>query len=123
MNPNVACYYANRSFAYLKTECFGYALIDASKAIELDKNYIKAYYRRADAYMSLAKFKLALKDYKTVKDAVPSDKDAKIKYQECNKIVKKLAFEKAICVDDNKKNIADTINLDAMGTVTFFLNY
>lgn len=30
-------------------------------------------------------------------------------------MVKKLAFEKAISVEDNKKNIADTINLDAMG--------
>lgn len=36
-----------------------------------------------------------------------------MKYSECNKIVKKIAFEKAIAVDDNK-NIADTINLDAM---------
>lgn len=40
-NPNVAVYYGNRSFAYLKTECFGYALTDASKAIELDESYVK----------------------------------------------------------------------------------
>jgi len=37
----VAAYYGNRSFAYLKTECFGYALSDATKALELDKTYIK----------------------------------------------------------------------------------
>lgn len=65
-NPNVAVYYANRSFAYLKTECFGYALTDASKAISIDKGYIKGYYRRAAAHMSLGKFKLALKDYEAV---------------------------------------------------------
>ena len=40
-NPHVAAYYGNRSFAYLKTECFGYALNDASKAIELDETYVK----------------------------------------------------------------------------------
>lgn len=40
-NPFVAAYYGNRSFAYLKTECFGYALTDASKAIELDETYVK----------------------------------------------------------------------------------
>ena len=40
-NPFVAAYYGNRSFAYLKTECFGYGLIDANKALELDKTYIK----------------------------------------------------------------------------------
>lgn len=66
VNSNVAVYYGNRSFAYLKTECFGYALTDASKAIELDKTYIKGFYRRAAAYMSLGKFKEALKDYEYV---------------------------------------------------------
>lgn len=67
--------------------------------------------------MSLGKFKLALKDFETVTKARPNDQDAKSKYQECNKIVKKLAFEKAICIEENKKNIAETINLDAMGNV------
>ncbi|XP_012258338.1 serine/threonine-protein phosphatase 5 [Athalia rosae] len=113
-DPTVAVYYGNRSFAYLKTECFGYALTDASKAIELDKNYVKGYYRRAAAHMSLGKFKQALKDYETVTKARPKDKDAKTKFTECNKIVKKLAFEKAISVEENKKNVADTINLDDM---------
>nr|CAD7454075.1 unnamed protein product [Timema tahoe] len=114
INPNVAVYYGNRSFAYLKTECFGYALTDASKAIELDKSYVKGYYRRAAAHMSLGKFKLALRDYETVTTARPNDKDAKAKYMECNKIVKKIAFEKAIAVDDCKKSIADSINLENM---------
>ena len=117
LNPLVAVYYGNRSFAYLKTECFGYALEDASKAIELDRNYVKGYYRRAAAYMSLGKFKQALKDYETVTKARPSDKDAKAKYTECNKIVKKIAFEKAISVEESKKNIADSINLEAMGKI------
>lgn len=41
LNPYVAVYYGNRSFAYLKMESYGYALIDASKALELDRTYIK----------------------------------------------------------------------------------
>ena len=45
LNPNNAVFYANRSISYLRTECFGYALADASKAIETDKSYLKAYYR------------------------------------------------------------------------------
>ncbi|KAG8223861.1 hypothetical protein J437_LFUL005424 [Ladona fulva] len=114
INPYVAVYYGNRSIAYLKTECFGYALSDASKAIELDKTYVKGYYRRAAAYMSLGKFKLALKDFEAVTRARPNDKDAKLKFTECGKIVKKIAFEKAISVDDTKKSIADSINLDQM---------
>lgn len=66
-NPTIAIYYGNRSFAYLKTECFGYALDDASKAINLDKGYIKGFYRRAGAYMSLGKFKEALRDFEYVR--------------------------------------------------------
>ena len=41
MNPFVAAYYGNRSFAYLKTECFGSALQDAGQALSLDRGYIK----------------------------------------------------------------------------------
>ncbi|CAL8081137.1 unnamed protein product [Orchesella dallaii] len=109
-----AVLYANRSIAHLKTECVGYALNDASKAIELDKTYVKAYYRRAAAYMALGKFKQALKDFEAVVNARPTDKDAKIKHQECNKIVRKMAFEKAIAVDDTKKAIVDSIDIEAM---------
>lgn len=114
LNPTVAVYYGNRSIAYLKTECFGYALNDASKAIELDKMYVKGYYRRAGAHMSLGKFKLALRDYEAVTKAKPNDRDAKMKYAECNKIVKQMAFERAIRVDDTKRSIADSINLENM---------
>ncbi|KAK2183872.1 hypothetical protein NP493_293g02024 [Ridgeia piscesae] len=114
LNPTVAAYYGNRSFAYLKTECFGYALTDASHALELDKTYLKAYYRRASANMALGKFKLALRDFEAVMKARPGDKDAQAKYTECSKIVRRLAFEKAIAVDDGKKSIADQINLESM---------
>lgn len=105
-------YYANRSFAYFKTEAAGYALNDASKAIELDKTYTKAYYRRAAAYMLLGKFKLALRDYEAVYKARPNDKDAKLKFTECSKTVKRLAFLKAIAVDS--KSVAESIDFDSM---------
>lgn len=65
-NPNNAVFYANRSISNLRLENFGYALNDASKAIELDKSYTKAFYRRAAAHMSLGKYKLALKDFEYV---------------------------------------------------------
>ncbi|PNF36520.1 Serine/threonine-protein phosphatase 5 [Cryptotermes secundus] len=114
LNPTVAVYYGNRSITYLKTECFGYALNDATKAIELDKTYVKGYYRRAGAHMSLGKFKLALRDYEAVMKAKPNDIDAKMKYTECNKIVKQMAFERAIRVDDTKKSVSESINLENM---------
>ncbi|XP_038206909.1 serine/threonine-protein phosphatase 5-like [Zerene cesonia] len=113
-NPKSAVYYANRSICNLRLENFGYALTDASQAISLDHTYTKAYYRRAAAYMSLGKYKNALKDFHYVTKVRPNDQDAKLKYNECNKIAKKIAFEKAIAVDKKEVNIADAINLDAM---------
>jgi len=114
LNPTNAVFYANRSIAYLRSECFGYALADASKAIEVDKSYLKAYYRRAAAYMSLGKYKLALKDYEGVFKARPNDKDAKLKYTECKKIVQQIAFQKAISVEESKKSVAEGIDVDSM---------
>ncbi|XP_076463656.1 serine/threonine-protein phosphatase 5-like [Babylonia areolata] len=112
-NPSVAAYYGNRSFAYLRTECFGYALSDADKALALDKTYLKAYYRRASANMALGKYKEALRDFKYVVTVRPSDKDASARYNECNKVVKRVAFERAIASDDSK-SISEQINIDAM---------
>lgn len=122
-NPTVAVYYGNRSIAHLRTESFGYALADASKSLELDKNYLKGYYRRATAYMSLGKVKQALRDYETVKKARPNDKDAQLKFMECNKIVKKIAFERAISVTAHPKSVADSLDLESIGknvTLTIF---
>jgi len=47
LQPRVSVYYGNRSMAYLKEELYGYALTDATQAIDLDRNYVKGYYRRA----------------------------------------------------------------------------
>ncbi|PVD32323.1 hypothetical protein C0Q70_07756 [Pomacea canaliculata] len=113
-NSGVAAYYSNRSFAYLRTECFGYALADADKAISLDKSYIKAYYRRASAKMALGKFKEALKDFEYVVNVRPSDKDAQARCNECKKVVRRIAFERAIATDETQKSVADQINLDVM---------
>ncbi|XP_043390478.1 serine/threonine-protein phosphatase 5 isoform X3 [Chelonia mydas] len=114
LNPANAIYYGNRSLAYLRTECYGYALADATKAIELDKKYIKGYYRRATSNMALGKFKAALRDYETVVKVKPNDKDAKMKYQECNKIVKQKAFERAIASDEHKRSVVDSLDIESM---------
>lgn len=37
----------------------------------------------------------------------PNDAEAKSKYNECNKIVKRLAFEKAISSDVEEKTLAE----------------
>ena len=97
-------YYSNRSLAYLRTECYGAALEDATLSIQAaaPTHYTKAYYRRASANMALGKFKMALADFETVVKVTKSrDKDALNKLSECRKIVQRQQFEKAIHVSDD----------------------
>lgn len=100
LDDTQAVFYSNRAQSHIKLEAFGYAIADATKAIELDPSYVKAYYRRAISYLAITKYKDALKDFKTVCKRVPNDKDAKLKMQECEKIVRRVDFLKAIEVGD-----------------------
>ncbi|EDX13572.1 serine/threonine-protein phosphatase 5 [Drosophila simulans] len=107
LHPNSAIYYANRSLAHLRQESFGFALQDGVSAVKADPAYLKGYYRRAAAHMSLGKFKQALCDFEFVAKCRPNDKDAKLKFTECNKIVKMRAFERAIAVDKPEKTLSE----------------
>lgn len=115
----------------MRVESFGFALSDGMSAVKSDPAYLKAYYRRAAALMSLGKFKGALIDLEYVSvgkygaawatlgimilfwlvlqvaKVRPSDESAKIKFNECKKIVKMQAFERAIASDTSEKTLAE----------------
>lgn len=99
LTPNNAVLYSNRAFAHIKTEAFGSALIDAQKSIDLDKSYIKGYYRMATAKLALGKHKEALGFFRQVVKLVPGDKDARTKLAECEKTVRSRMFEEAIAAE------------------------
>lgn len=108
-NPKVPAYYTNRAYCYIRTECFGYAIRDANKALELDGKFVKAYYRRAVAHMALLQIKEALKDFKLVCSVAPNDRDAQMKLAECTKEFKRLKFEAAIASDEVQRSALDII--------------
>ena len=119
VRKETAICYANRSFAACKLEQYGQALNDAHKAIELDPSYIKAYYRRAAAYTALNQHKSALDDFKKVaklhEEAQNPDKFIYAKIKECEKLIHRLAFEKAISVEAKKeKPLAYTTDCDSI---------
>lgn len=70
--------------------------------------------------MSLGKFRKALADFEFVAKRRPNDKDAALKYTECNKLVKKQAFEKAISNDVPEKTLAE-IHSDLESIGKYFL--
>lgn len=93
-------FFCNRAQAYIKTEAYGFAVADATKALELDPQYVKAYYRRAVANTAIMQPHAALADFKMVVRKAPNDRDAALKLAECKKLVRRLDFEKAIEVPD-----------------------
>eukprot|EP00741_Cyanophora_paradoxa_P015522 tig00020902_g14983.t1 len=98
-----AVLYSNRAFAHIKIEEYGSAVEDATQAIKLDRNFIKAYYRRGSAYMLMGKYKDAQRDFEAVVKIVPADPDAQAKLKECRKVIQQIAFAKAIAVDEKAK--------------------
>lgn len=79
--------------------------------MKVNPSFVKAYFRRATANLALGKYKLALGDYDRVLKFRPSDADVQKKHAEVKKIVNRIAFEKAIAVDD-PKSIGESIDLE-----------
>eukprot|EP00903_Cladosiphon_okamuranus_P017863 g16439.t1 len=106
-----AIYLSNRAFCYVKLEQFGLAILDADLALTLDSKYVKAYYRRGSAYMALAKYKLAVKDFRKVTKMQPKSKEAAAKLKASEKMQKEAAFAAAIMTDADVP-LAEEINPD-----------
>ena len=87
-----AVYYSNRAFVNLKLENYGSCIEDANIAIKIDPNFTKAYFRRAEAYFSLSKFREALKDYIYLKSKFPDIKDLDEKIEKTRIAKKKKDF-------------------------------
>ncbi|EAQ86531.1 hypothetical protein CHGG_07784 [Chaetomium globosum CBS 148.51] len=113
LNSKEPTFWSNRAQAYLKTEAYGFAVRDATKAIELKPSFVKAYYRRATAYAAILRPKEAVKDFKTCVKIDPGNKDAKLKLVECEKIVRQLAFFAAIEVGD-EPSAAEGLDVDSI---------
>jgi serine/threonine-protein phosphatase 5 len=106
-DPTNAIILSNRAHAYIKVENYGLAMIDATAALESDPNYAKAYYRRGSAQYALSHYKDARKDFKKVCQLKPKDKDARKKFQACDKAVRDVAFSKAI-MSEKTAPLSDT---------------
>ncbi|KAJ5665084.1 Serine/threonine-protein phosphatase [Penicillium maclennaniae] len=93
-------FFCNRAQAQIKLEAYGYAIADATKALELDPDYVKAYWRRALANAAILDSKAALRDFKAVVKREPGNQNARVRLAECEKLVRRMEFEKAIEVSD-----------------------
>lgn len=90
----------------LKLEEHGLVIADATKAIELDSKYTKAYFRRAVAQLSIMRPKAALADFRKVVQLEPKNAQAKMQFESTQKLVRRMEFEKAIAGQDEVSMIA-----------------
>ncbi|KAJ3342271.1 hypothetical protein HDU93_002744 [Gonapodya sp. JEL0774] len=115
LNPTVPAYFTNRAFANIKEEFLGAAIQDAERAIELDARFVKAYYRRASAYLGMGKLKEAIKDLKTVLKLSPKDATASTKLSAAEKELRRIQFEQAISVDETRRSALERLgDIDAI---------
>lgn len=94
--PNNSIYLSNRAMIHLKMENFGLALADANKSIEIDKDYVKAYYRRASALLFLRKYDEALADLLLLHSKFPENDDIKKKITNTKSEKRKKKFLESI---------------------------
>jgi serine/threonine-protein phosphatase 5 len=112
-SPTNAIILSNRAQAFIKVENYGLAMNDATAAMDSDPTYAKSYYRRGSAQFALTHYKDARKDFKKVCQLKPKDKDARKKFQACEKAIREDAFSKAI-MSEKTAPLSDTYDPNAV---------
>ncbi|GJJ06342.1 hypothetical protein Clacol_000533 [Clathrus columnatus] len=101
-NPNDPTLFCNRAYTRMKLEEQGYAIDDATRAIELDPKYVKAYYRRALCQIAIVRPQKAVADLKKVLQLEPHNQLAKTQLEATQKLIRKTEFERAIEIEEEK---------------------
>lgn len=70
---NLSILHSNRSFAFLKLEQFYYANEDSEKAIELNPNWPKGYFRKGEVLFAAGQYDSALLSYAAALSRQPND--------------------------------------------------
>ncbi|KAI0374053.1 protein phosphatase 5, partial [Pilatotrama ljubarskyi] len=84
-------------------------------AIELDPKYAKAYYRRATCYLQTLKYKQAIADFKKLLTLEPQNQLVRMQLDSTQKILRKVEFEKAIEMEEEKSAVERCCEIIAEG--------
>jgi len=113
-DANNPVYWSNRAFAHIRLDEFGAAIGDSTRAIELDRQYAKAYYRRGDAAFALSHFRDAVADFRAAARLAPRDPDLRRKLVEAERELKRVRFEEALAIPEDTTS-DNVVNLRAEG--------
>lgn len=76
MYPEDAATFSNRAAAHFSLKEYARTIEDATKAIQMKPDYLKAYYRRGKAYKAVNKLEYAIKDFQFILEVEPHNKEA-----------------------------------------------
>lgn len=96
-NPGSAVYFSNAAACYSRLGNHSLAVEMANEALSRDPANVKAYYRRGVGRMHLGEYRMALADLKLVCRS-SDDPQAKKQLAECDRLLAREAFAKAIHV-------------------------
>lgn len=102
-DPTNPVYFNNRAFAALRLAEFGATITDATTAIELDPRLVKAYYRRASAFLALGKLDDAQRDFRRCCKLAPQDPEARRRLKEVEKTNTERKFLEAISTTEEQE--------------------
>ncbi|MES1918700.1 hypothetical protein MHBO_000625 [Bonamia ostreae] len=109
INPENGCVYSNIALVYIRLEKYGQAVIEATKSVKF--GYNKGYYRRASAYLAMANFDKAAKDFRIASKLFPSNFGIKNKLAFCNAEIRKAIFTDSI-KNENNIPLSERLDLD-----------
>ncbi|KAF8001428.1 hypothetical protein HF325_003929 [Metschnikowia pulcherrima] len=110
LNP---IFYLNRAQVHIKMESYGLAINDCNLALDVDPNFVKAYYRKGVSLMALLNYKEAQTNFKQILKKVPGDKATQENLKQCVNYLKKEAFERAIAGNE-KTLVIYNVDYDGM---------
>ena len=76
-DPNSKAIYSNRSAAYIKLMEFAYAMKDAEKCLQIDRNFVKAWLRKATCHHFMKEYHKALDAFDQGLKLDPENKELK----------------------------------------------
>lgn len=106
MDPDTATthvLYANRAMCYIKQEQWERAEKDASKCIQMNRGYSKAFFRRGLARKNLKKYKDARSDFETVLALTPGDPETEQELKAVTQLIRLEQSEQVQATSQRKK--------------------
>lgn len=98
---------------HLKMENYGFAIVDADRALKANPSFVKAYYRKGTAFLMIAKYDDARDAFKLAnKLTAGKDKDIVDKLNQIKKVIYEREFFKSISIPDEAMEPIDISSLE-----------